>query len=96
MKERRRNAGEWADLLRRYSDSGQSMEAFAATEGLSARYFARKLKRLSHASKRSGFVRVTVPAMPAGLMIQVGEVRIHCTGPVSPRWIGEVAAALRA
>jgi hypothetical protein len=102
MKARRRNAAEWASLLQRYSQSGQSMADFAGAEGLDARYFARKMRRLAGSAKpsarsaRSAFVRATPPITTAALMIQIADVRIHSNGPVEPDWIAAVARALRA
>jgi hypothetical protein len=98
MKKRRRNATEWEALLQRYPKSGQSMADFAAAEGLDARYFERKVLRLSRRSKpsgRSAFVRVAAPVVSTPLMIQIAEVRIHCTESVSPAWIAAIAGALR-
>lgn len=72
------------------------MEDFAAAEGLTGRYFARKLKRVSGGSKRSGFVRVSAPPSSAPLVIQIGDVRIHGSESLSPAWLAAVARALRA
>ncbi|MEZ5599294.1 MAG: hypothetical protein R3E84_23455 [Pseudomonadales bacterium] len=96
MTERRRNAAEWADLTRRFSSSGKSVETFAAAEGLNSRYFARKLKRLTKVHKPSGFVRVTPGVSSTPVVVQLGDVRIHCTEAVSPQWLAAVASALRA
>ena len=99
MRKRRRNAAEWEALLQQYPESGQSMADFAAAEGLDACYFERKLQRLSHRSRSSGrsaFVRVAAPVVSTPLVIQIAEVRIHCTESVSPAWIAAVAGALRA
>lgn len=96
MKGRRRSDDEWAELRQQFESSGLSMKAFAESEGLSTQYFARKLKQLLGDAKPSAFVRITPPTAAATLVIQLGDVRIHCTESVSPRWIASVAAALRA
>ncbi len=99
MRMRRRNAAEWEALLQQYPESDQSMADFAAAEGLDVRYFGRKLQRLSHRSSpsgRSAFIRVEAPAVSTPVVIQIAEVRIHCTESVSPAWIAAVAGALRA
>jgi hypothetical protein len=85
MKKRRHNRPEWESLVLRSQKSGQSMADFAAAEGLDARYFERKLQRLSHGSRSSGrsaFVRVAAPVVSTLLVIQIAEVRIHCTESV--------------
>ncbi len=99
MRKRRRNVAAWEALLQRYPKRGQSMADFAAAEGLDARYFERKVLRLSHRSRSSGrsaFVRVAAPVVLTPLVIQIAGVRIHCTESDSPAWIAAIAGALRA
>ena len=93
---RRRSTEEWLALRQRYMTSGLSMEDFAAAEGLTGRYFVRKMRRVKGGPKSSGFVRVSAPPSAMPLVIQIGDVRIHGTESLSPAWIAAVATALRA
>ena len=99
MMTRRRNAAEWEVLLQQYPKSGQSMADFAAAEGLDARYFGRKLQRLTRRPRPSGrspFIQVAAPMVSTPLVIQIGDVRIQGSESLSPAWIAAVAQALRA
>jgi len=93
---RRRNTDEWVALRRQFELSGLSMADFAAAQGLTGRYFVRKLQRVQGGAKPSGFVRVSASPGSQPLVIQIGDVRIHGSESLSPAWIAAVAQALRA
>lgn len=70
----------WPELITQFEQSGQSQTQFCKQHDLNAKYFSLKLSKLR--SKELGrFVKVsTEPEVvsPRGLILQVGNCKIHC------------------
>lgn len=102
-KEERRQ--EWAERIRHYETSGQTMKAWCDAQGVTKdtlRYWLRTLKpRFTHASKTATpFVPLTLSesagttADSASLLLQIGAVRVEVRDGFDPKLLREDVAVL--
>ena len=70
----------WPELITQFKQSGQSQTQFCKQHDLNAKYFSLKLSKL-RSNKAGSFVKArTEPEVvsPQGLILQVGNCKIHC------------------
>jgi len=86
---------EWRRHLARHSQSGKTVRAYCAAEGLKPWQFWYWRKALNPQEAQGGFIQVTErPA--AGVTLVIGECRIGIERGFDPTLLREVVAALRA
>lgn len=72
---------DWPSLLEAFSQSDQSQTAFCKEHNINPKYFNQKLNK-AKAKQDTGFSKVEVDTTThgdiQGLVLQVGNVKIHC------------------
>ena len=94
-RKRRRSGAEWDEILTLHERSGQTAVAYCADHGLNVSQF---YKRRRYRREQRRFVAVEMPPrvpQDSPIEVAIGEVTVRCTARTPPRWIGELASALR-
>ena len=93
QRRKRRQSGEWDEILAAFEASGQTAVAFCAEHGLKVSQF---YKRRRYRREQRRFVAVEMPQAASQDMIEValGAATVRCTARTPPTWVAELAAAL--
>ena len=99
MSRTRRSREQWHQLIHEYEQSGLSQAEFCNAQQINPKYFSLKRSKLHVADGHPspGFVRVsaTSPAFPqAGIVVQVGAVRMTLPEHISPGALAQLVKAL--
>ena len=100
MPQQRRSKGEWAEICREFSASGQTAKEFARRRGLKRStllWWASRLRRDDGMCTRSGGFVEVVPAKQVSpspvAVVRAGEVSVEFSKEVpSANWVADLAS----
>lgn len=81
----KRHNHNWPELFSDFEQSGLSQAEFCKQHNLSPTYFSQKLSQ-HRAAASSSFAQLIVepiPPAPRGLVIEVGDCKVHCPDNLS-------------